>query len=618
VFLTFAILLFVYHLIFGQFFPTNNGTMGHDWSWQIPGFLKGYAGFVKSGDPIFSLGLFLPGFGSGADATVCHASAGYGFSFPYDVIGLLIGFLIRFGLNPITIVYVNFLLFAAIGFWGMFILLRSAFGLTLPLAILGAGMFMFNGFYAHRIVIGHPYHGVMLLPLLAYCLFAVPHKTSGSQFPHHLFWGLLAAVTAVYALNYGVQVIIVGFLLTMVALVAIWFFRGGPISVVLIRSVIALVCAAGIVFPTLYSFKSPAMSVAIAQRVSYSFPAFRDIRDTLGVLAEMLFISPVNIEQTYLSSVVNLGIAQQRHELEYGVTVVPLLILLTAFAVGFVRWLHTESWDLLTLSRRQWLAISIIFLVMLFPLIYTTNFPSLLPLIKKIPLINATTSPQRTFLLYVVLIPMLAVFALRYLLNERLIKLVAPVALAIVVAQTAWKDREFYHAQQYDPAPIQSAHREIKSGGKPLPPIEIIGLLTDKEGNLIHDQMVEANLFLLGVQHLGCYIPGYSSVPVELIGNLHPGSIWDEKDGYLNIKNPACNSWPAENNCQFGGHFTVAQKDWVKRYIKGEPFPMQVPKEVRFAANVSAVSIFAVLFLLSGFASHKLYRCIKLRKSCRA
>jgi hypothetical protein len=109
---------------------------------------------------------------------------------------------------------------------------------------------------------------------------------------------------------------------------------------------------------------------------------------------------------------------------------------------------------------------------------------------------------------------------------------------------------------------------------------------------------------------MGCYIPGYSSVPTEYIGKLHPGSIWDVTDGHFNIKNPVCNSWPRENNCRPGDHFKVEQREWVEQYINHKNFPMEVPDKVRSAANVSAFAFFAVtIFLLGVMVSRLLLFC---------
>ncbi len=619
--------------------------MGHDWSWTIPNYLinsVGYFDRISGFSDFFSTGYVLS-----ASPINCHSLASYRFNFfPHTPDK----YLMWFGASPITIAYFQFMLFVSIGFWSMFVFLNQVIGLSRAMAFLGAAMFMFNGFYAHRIVIGHPYHAVMLVPLLAYCLTIAPSKSAISM-RHTLYSGVLAGITAYYALTYNAIIIIVPFLLTLIVLLAISLFQRDGYLSVLARSTIAMIVVVGLSYQSLQSMfpysrleiplyvlsallvvilfrrngaliliarsavaifvivfaaislnevlTSYGAGGAIAQRITYPFPVLRDIGTTLNLLFNMLFISPSDIEQIYREGVLNHYIAQQRHELEYGITIVPFCIIIAYLAWGGWKWLHTNEWSDISMTLQQKICATVIVLILLFPIIYTTNIPSLLPIIKNTPLINATTSPQRTYLLYVFLIPILAVIALSRFNLRKWAWLVVIISAFGVVINTAWKDREYYHAQPYNPLPIQQAHSRLKEGWK-LPKIESVNILTDGAGGLVHDQTVEANLFLDGVQHMGCYIPGYSSVATELLGTLHPGSIWDVTDGYFNLKNPACNSWASENNCRPGEHFKVDQRQWMQLYVSHNVFPMQTPGILRRATEVSAFAYYAIAIFMLG------------------
>lgn len=595
-------LLAAYHGIFGQFFPTRNNTLGHDWHW-LPGYLFSYASYLRDGVPFFGDGVL---FKASANPAACHAIASFSFNFPrnpFDVLAWA-------GASPLAIAYIQFLIFAALGYWGMLALLRHSFGLGWPAAILGAGLFMFNGFYAHRIVIGHGYFAVMLLPLITFFL---TYGLSGRFHVHSLgsfFWGVCGGLAAYYALFFGAQVIIAGSLLAVLGILTIWSYRTNLFRPLIIRATWAGVIAVGLSLPILYgTFSSSVTANAIAQRVAYSLPAFRDIGDTLYVLVQMLFIAPDGIEQIYRDRIVNLSIAQQRHELEFGIGIVPLVVLAVFFLKLLTRWLKSDTWWAFRPTGIQSSLLVLLIGILAVPVIYTTNFPALLPIIKSTPIINATTSPQRSYLVFVVLLPIFSSLAFQSLSGgRRYAHALAVFLLALVVVQTASKDRSFYHNQPYDPLPVLQAHQVLRETRQPLPPIETINILVDPAGNFLHDQMAEANLFLKGIQHLGCYIPFYNSVPIELLGKLHPGSIWDEENGYLNIKNPACNAWPKENNCIPGEHFRVEQKPWVERYIRYESFPISVPKEVRFVAYLGAGFFFFAVLFLAGTAIVAIFR----------
>lgn len=600
--ITFAGLLAAYHGIFGQFFPTRNNTLGHDWHW-LPGYLFSYASYLREGVPFFADGIL---FKASANPAVCHAVASFGLNFPRNPFDVLVWA----GISPLAIVYTQFLSFAALGYWGMLALLRHSFGLGWPAAILGAGLFMFNGFYAHRIVIGHGYFAVMLLPLITFFLTYGLSRQSHAHSLGNFFWGVCGGLAAYYALMFGVQVIIAGSLLVVLGILAIWSYRTNVFRPLIIRAMWAGVIAVGLSFPILYgTFSSSVTANAIAQRVAYSLPVFRDIWGTLYVLVQILFIAPDGIEQIYRDRIVNLSIAQQRHELEFGVGIVPLIVLVVFLLKLLARWLRSDVWWMFRPTGTQLFLLALLIGVLAFPVVYTTNFPGLLPIIKNTPIINATTSPQRSYLVFVVLLPIFSSLAFQSLSRGRRHAHVLVVfLLALVVVQAASKDRSFYHNQPYDPLPVLQVHQVLRETRQPLPPIETINILVDPAGNFLHDQMVEANLFLQGIQHLGCYIPFYNSVPIELLGKLHPGSIWDEENGYLNIKNPACNAWPRENNCIPGEHFRVEQKPWVERYVRYGRFPISVPKEVRFVAYFSAGFFFFAMLFLFGTAAITIIR----------
>jgi hypothetical protein len=51
------------------------------------------------------------------------------------------------------------------------LLLRHTFALQEVAAVFGAALFLFNGFFAYRMIIGHlSYHSFMMLPLIGYLL----------------------------------------------------------------------------------------------------------------------------------------------------------------------------------------------------------------------------------------------------------------------------------------------------------------------------------------------------------------------------------------------------------------------------------------------------------------
>ena len=158
-FVNFIVLLSAYYFIFVQpFFPNQNGNLGHDYQLFFPRMLSGVYYFVTNGLSV------IPWF------TPACCGGSFLFAHPQSLFFSIPQFL-NFYFDPIVSIQLTFMIFAVLGFWGTYLLLRYTFVLQEISAIFGASLFMFNGFFAYRMIIGHlDYHSVMLLPLISYFL----------------------------------------------------------------------------------------------------------------------------------------------------------------------------------------------------------------------------------------------------------------------------------------------------------------------------------------------------------------------------------------------------------------------------------------------------------------
>jgi hypothetical protein len=92
---------------------------------------------------------------------------------------------------------------------------------------------------------------------------------------------------------------------------------------------------------------------------------------------------------------------------------------------------------------------------------------------------------------------------------------------------------------------------------------------------------------------------------------LHPGPALEEKNGILNIKNPACYVWPQANNCEPGDHFTKEQKEAAAAFANYRPFPFLIPTAQKVANWFNVLSLIAVMFFLAGYATRKTFTSFK-------
>ena len=129
-----GLFLTLYHLLYRDFFPTERGTLGHDFGLALAGCVDGFVWFVKNGP--FEPPWFSPAFCAGvpifADPQSGYYSAPQWLSFVFD---------------PLTASYLTLLLFASLGYFGMYVLARRGFGLSLCWSIFAAALFLFNSFY---------------------------------------------------------------------------------------------------------------------------------------------------------------------------------------------------------------------------------------------------------------------------------------------------------------------------------------------------------------------------------------------------------------------------------------------------------------------------------------
>lgn len=180
-------------------------------------------------------------------------------------------------------------------------------------------------------------------------------------------------------------------------------------------------------------------------------------------------------------------------------------------------------------------------------------------------------------------------------------------ALATLILVNAVKDREFYDLQSYRPETIITAWHAARSGAI-LPHIGFIGAFVDTNKQILLTNY-RNDMIAMGVSQLACYNPtfGYrlEYFPAK---SLHVGAVLAEKDGRLNIKNPACYLYPEQNNCAPGDHFTVAQRDAAQSFANYKPYPFSFSPTQKFANNVTYTALALLMALLAVALLKKFWR----------
>jgi hypothetical protein len=590
----FLILLLAYHLIFGSFFPNNNRLMGHDYSFVLPNLLDGYFWIKRNG--LFEPFWFTPAFCGGQPVMGDQGSTFYSVT---QLLTLMV--------DPIASVYLTVLLFASLGFWGFYFLLRSCFGTSKQAAILGGALFMFNGFFIYRMIVGHlSFHAVMLIPWIAYFLL-LPTKVSVSTI---LFAGVAAGSMFAYGAYSGISLLLLPCALAVLAIICIHRFAGHKSSDFAQRSLVAALVATGLSAAKLGALISFLQNFP---RSDYLLPGFASTWDATRLLFSALFFSPIDIAQQAEPLLTNAQWALSRHEWEYGVTWIPLLIILAGTVVVISQMRGTNPIP----NPAKWRWLALLGLILVLPLALNIYTPGWNGFLKQVPVIKSNSTLLRWFLIYmpvVIIFSALLLDKISSLINIRNGILIS--ALLALITITAFKDREYYQSQPYNPGAIVSAWwiahtREVQ------PSIQHINASVDDNGH-VQMQFQGNDMLATGGSQLACYNPifGYrlEHFPVK---SLHPGPVLEERNGVLNIKNPACYLYPKQNDCAPGDHFTAAQLGKAQTFANYKPYRFEFSPSQVIANWMTRITLTLLVLLFFVTVGQRILRSYNKKWSGR-
>ncbi len=587
-----VLLLLIYHVTFHSFFPNQHGFLGHDYGLFLPKLLDGYFWYHHNG--LFAVPWFTPGFCGGIPLLPDPQSLYY--SLPQ---------FLTFVMNPLTGVYVTFLVFAGLGFLGFYVLLRRVFGTGPWAALLGSGLFLFNGFYAHRIIIGHlTYHPFMLIPWVAFFLLRPLPVPPHDRRVRLAFDGIMAGLALAYMFQSGMVNVALPALVSIVLLDLIYgILRGEPQ-----RFWTRLVLAGGVSL----GLSSAKLVAGLAYlrnfaRDTYPLPGTERLVDAAAMVLRSLFVGPTHefAEHVFVNGVWKLG----RHEFEFSVTVVPLLLVI----IGALSWIHqarTQA-EPPVLEPKQWLRLAMALVLLSLPIVLNYHTPGWHTVLKQLPILKNSSTLIRWVSLY---IPVVIVLAGLSVEHARLLRhhqsLVVSLGLFAVVVLTGQADRTYYHNERFKPGPVLATYDEVRHG-QWRPAIEEVTLLATRKTSDGTTFIGGNSVVARGGSQLICYEPlfGYR-LEAFRVKSLRAGPVMRILEGVFNLKNPACYVYPQANGCRPGDHFSVAQQEAAEAFVHYRPFPFRMPVWQEAANRINLATLFGVPVFLIGYG---LWRCRRPR-----
>jgi hypothetical protein len=533
------------------FAPRLNGhahPMGGDYSYFLPRLLANHFWFRLNS--WWSVPWFTPGFCGGMPEWANPQSM------PYSLPEWLLFFV-----DPVTAVELTFVLCAMASVTGSYLLLRKGFQTSAEASVLGAAVFLFNGFFICRMFMGHlAFHTFVLTPWVA-LLLVVPTTTPALRWLSTLAAGVLVAVM----IQGGAVAILPPLVVAWLALTLMSSQRGASLQLGF-----ALLLGA-----SLSASKLVAMGALAAQfpRDYYPLAGFGSVADLLRTTFESVFLHGRGSDGSELIGSVVRPSVQER---QFSVSPFPLVLLAAA---------------LFRLRRPRFSGRALLLTLLLaLPLLLNLYTPAWNAFLKQLPIIKANVTLFRWVVLY---IPVLAVAAGLALdrLPWRL-----PIAVISIVGIVGWSlttDRAHYDDKPYAPKLVMEGWERVQ-GGEPIPPIGFMDVQTQPDGRPLY-VIGGDDVVALGASHVFCYEPIFGYLLEKLPWKpLHAGSPLDAAEGLLNVKNPACELYPTENGCRSGDHFTTNQEAQAQSFLSWEPFAFSKPLKQTVADWLSIATLVGV------------------------
>jgi hypothetical protein len=590
----------IYLSIYLPFLPNSNGTLGHDYGLHFPNLLTGYYWFVQNG--AWSLPWFSP-----------SQCGGFPY-FPDPNVGYLsIPQLLVFFVPPMQAVQITFALFALAGLLGSYLLMRAGFRSSRTAAVVAAGFFLFNGFFAYRMLIGHlTFHAFMLVPLM---IAALLPATTGNRVSRAGFAArtCIAALCLAYMFQsgmvHGIPPVLIA-AATVILIHALCFgWQWQPWLLLGTAGLLSLLLCAG-------KLAAELALLSNFPRDLYPLPGIPGLLSELRAVVQALFVSPPPDASRLVT---NSPWSFDRHEWEYGVSLGPLLLVAAALLLSRIAIKSEGGRIVMTYVLRRHgfafpsqfrvLLIAAISILLAVPLLLNWYDPAWNGFLKSLPFLGNSSSLLRFFSSYIPVAIVVACLAFDRLLPResapRPLRLsLAAIALGVMVAQNVATDRDYYANQSYRIGPIDAEHVRVRAT-KRVPMIE-------KVGDRVNQALAPNDAMIEGISQRACYQPlfGYrlERFPAE---PLQAGPVISlVGDRFINMKNPACYLFAAENGCKPGDHFKTDQVKDVVEFLVYRPFAFEEPYWQIVAtwlslwsaiAVAAALLISASLYLMRGF-----------------
>jgi hypothetical protein len=578
-YICFLLIFLIHQFIFQGNLIFNNTYVAEDYKSYIPWMIFGKIWFLKNGF------LSIPHFAASlCGGTPYHADPS---SFYFSFMQL---FFIKFDVP--TAIRLTFLTFSLFGFIGMYLLCNKSFKLNKISSLIAATLFIFNGFFTTRALVGHLIYGYnAFIPIYIFLIIESAKAKNKLANIYTLVSGLLLC-SFFYA---GASSFMLFALYSIILILVIhwWLFQ---LTGLLKRTFysLALTCLLSLskISYSLNFLKLFPREIAGATLDNYLSFAYTFI-SSLFIVPDPFFFDKhqyqINKMYIYL------------HELEYGVGIVPILI--------FFYFIFFLKKKLLFPKKNNYLII----ILLLLPSFLIVEIPYLSDIINQTPVISSTWVRSRWLSVYIIPI-ILGTCILINKINFKnnffiIIILLIPILQNIVYIAAK---KAFFPQKSYEAKAVYSFDSINKFSNKlnhtTLEKVKIMFVKNDQ--NFTRMDINEG--FVINTSDVFCYSPifGYNleKLPRNKIINK------DERyyknlgirDNKYNLFKPMCLLFPKENNCQIGDVYSANDERELTNFINYHPVNFKVSYLQKIFDFISVITLIStIILIIVNFIIHK-------------
>ena len=210
-------IILAHQLIFQNFFPNNNSYLGHDYSLSLPNLVFGKIWFNNN---FLSIPWFSPSFCCGTPFFADPQTMYYSFQQAFFIF-----------FSPLIALKLTFLFFSLIAFFGIFFLMYKTFKLNIYIALLSASLFLFNGFFNYRAIIGHSsFLAYVFIPI--YCHVLIQSFENNNFKKKSFFYLLISSILFANFIHSGSSSLIVVITLSIIFIISIYIYLNEKLKIV--------------------------------------------------------------------------------------------------------------------------------------------------------------------------------------------------------------------------------------------------------------------------------------------------------------------------------------------------------------------------------------------------